>query len=658
MWRALKLEKKYSKDQILELYLNTIYLGQGCHGVQAAANTYFGKDVSELTLAEAASIAGITQFPTAYDPFLNPENNKKKQEVVLKKMLELGYINEDEYEKAVNEKLQFKKGVKQERTSKQSYFVDQVIEDVLKDLQEEKGYSEVLATKMLYSGGLKIYATIDPRIQNVLDNVFKNPENFPKLDEEVQPEASMLVMDPYTGQVKGMVGGRGEKTAQRTLNRATQTYRQPGSSIKPIAVYAPALEYGIITPATVVDDVPIAVGSWSPKNYDGTFRGLTPIRTAVERSVNIAAIKVLEKLGVDNSYNFLTSNLGITSLVDREQRADGKIYSDKNLSSLSLGGLTDGMSVIEMTAAYAPFVNRGLYTTPYTYTKVLDYEGNVLLEKKKHTNIAMSEQTAFLVLNMLQTAMQRGTGSDARLESGMPAGGKTGTTDDQKDRWFVGFTPYYVAAAWFGFDDPKDMDYFLRNKPNPAAVLWKAVMDEIHKDLEKKDFPVPPGIVQVQVCMDSGQKPSELCYKDPRGSRVRTEYFKKGTEPTTTCKVHVLEKVDKSNNLLANEFCPPELVEERVFIVRPAPFVPNLDKKGNAVLPADSKYELPAGEYCNVHGPGRTSASRAISESPPAGNDIKPQKTEYSDVNYNSNYDINENSLPGREEDDPTPPSE
>lgn len=579
--------------------------------------------------------------------FLNPENNKKKQKIILDKMLELGHIDETEHRDAVNEELQFKRGVKQERTSKQSYFVDQVIEDVLRDLQEEKGYSEVIASRMLYSGGLKIYATIDPKVQAALDNVFKNPENFPELDEDIQPEAAMLVMDPYTGQVKGMVGGRGEKTAQRTLNRATQTYRQPGSAIKPIGVYAPALEYGVITPATVVDDTPITVGSWSPNNYDHTFRGLTPVRTAVENSVNIIAVKVLEKLGIENSFNFLTTNLGITSLVEQEQRADGKIYTDKNLNSLSLGGLTDGMSVLEMTASYVPFVNRGLYTTPYTYTKVLDYEGNVLLEKKKYTNIAMSEQTAFLTMNMLQTAMQRGTGTTARLANGMPAGGKTGTTNDQKDRWFVGCTPYYVAATWFGFDDPKNMNYFLRNRPNPAAVLWKAVMDEIHDGLEAKDFPIPSGIVQTQVCMDSGQKPSELCYKDPRGARVRSEYFKKGTEPTETCKVHVVEKIDKSTQLLANEFCPPDLVEERVFIVRPAPFVPNLDSKGNTVLPFDAKYELPAEEYCNVHGPGKTS-SVTSSESTPANNVSRTEETRWDNV---------ENVSTERDEDDFSPPN-
>ncbi|MBZ4646798.1 MAG: penicillin-binding protein family [Clostridia bacterium] len=635
MWRAINLEKKYSKDQILELYLNTIYLSQGTNGVQAAANTYFDKDVSELTLAEAASIAGITQYPTYYDPFINPENNKKKQEIVLKKMFELGYINKDEYEKALNEKLNFKKGSNQQRTSKQSYFVDQVINDVLNDLQKEKGYSKAIASKMLYTGGLKIYATIDPTIQNAMDKVFKDPKNFPQIKGDIQPEAAMLIMDPYTGQVKGMVGGRGEKTAKRTLNRATQTVRQPGSAIKPIGVYAPALEYGLITPATVIDDVPITINGWSPKNYDNKFHGLTPIRTAIEWSRNIPAVKVLDKLGIDNSFNFLKTNVAITSLVEREKRQDGKIYTDKNLNSLALGGLTDGISVLEMTAAYVPFVNNGKYTSPYTYTKVLDYEGKVLLEKKKKTHIAMSEQTAFLMTQMLKSVVQQGTGTPARLSNNMPAAGKTGTTSDDKDRWFVGFTPYYVAATWFGYDEPKEIKV---SGTNPAIVLWRAVMDEIHKGLEVKDFPQPLGIVQAQVCIDDGKKPTELCYKDPRGPRVRTEYFKKGTEPKEECTVHVLEKVDKNNNLLANEYCPPEVVEERVFIVRPEPYVPILDSKGNPILPLDAKYELPSGEYCNEHGPQTGQQQPLQQQQPFENNNSSLQQSELNDTGQNDNF--------------------
>ncbi len=609
IWGAIQLSKKYSKEQILEYYLNTIFLSQGCNGVQSAANTYFGKDVNELSLAESASIAGITQYPTYYDPFQNPENNKKKQIIILDKMLELGYINNAEYEQAINEELHFAKGIKQERASKQSYFVDQVIADVVKDLVEQKNYSEQLAYKLLYTGGLKIYSTIDPDIQNAMDNVFQDEEffksaNFPTFRSDTQPEASMLIMDPYTGEIKGIVGGKGEKTGNRTLNRATQTLRQPGSSIKPIGVYAPGFEYGYITSGTVIDDVPVTYGNWSPRNYGGDYRGLTTVRKGIELSRNIVAVKVLDMIGIDTSFDFL-ENLGISTLVENEKRADGKVYTDKLYTSLALGGLTDGVSVMEMTAAYSPFANRGIYTRPNTYTKVLDHEGNVILEKERSSHIAMSEVTSFLMTKNLEGVVTQGTATSARLSNNMPAAGKTGTTSNFVDKWFIGYTPYYVGGVWYGFDKPTDMTRIsnLYYKPNPSAVIWGAVMNEIHKNKTVKQFTEPSGIVKVAICQDSGMLPNEYCAQDPRGSRVYTEYFKKGTEPTEKCTVHVLEKVDKTNNLLANDYCPSHLVEERIFIKRPVPYVPVQNSNGNLILPTDAQYELPAGEYCNEHGP-------------------------------------------------------
>lgn len=617
IWRAFHLDKKLSKDQILELYLNTIHLGQGSNGVQAASNTYFGKDVSELSLAEAASIIGITQYPSLYNPFLNPEKNKEKQELILKKMLELGYIDQAQYDEAVNEKLAFKKGTEKERTSKQSYFVDQVISDVLDDLVKEKKYTRQLASKMLYTGGLKIYATIDPEVQNAMDKFYADEDfwksnKFATFKDGNIPESAMLIMDPYTGQVKGMAGGRGQKTANRTLNRATQALRQPGSSIKSIGVYAPAIEYGYLTPGSIIDDVPTlfkdgSKSTWVPRNYDGKFMGLTTARKAIERSRNIPAVKVLEKVGIDKSFEFLQKNLGITTLVEREKRADGEVYSDKFLSCLALGGLTDGISVMEMTAAYVPFVNRGIYTRPYTYTKVLNHEGKVILEKTKESHVAMSEQTAFLMTKMMEGVVIQGTGTAARLSNNMPAAGKTGTTSEFRDKWFAGYSPYYVGCVWYGFDKPENMHTLtnggLQARANPGAVVWGAVMNEIHKGMEAKQFVQPRDIVKATICRDSGLKPNEYCYKDPRGSRVYTEYFKKGTEPTKRCNVHVLEKIDTANNLLATEYCPPEQVEERVFIVRPEPYVPIKNQWGTPILPQDAQYELPAEEYCNEHGP-------------------------------------------------------
>lgn len=552
--RAVNLERKLSKDQILELYLNSIYLSQGCNGIGSAANFYFDKDVKDLTLAEAASIVGITQYPARYDPIINPQNNKEKQELILKKMLELGYIDQKTHDNAVAQKLVFKSEAKKATNSKQSYFVDTIISDVLHDLEEQKGYTEPIATKMLYSGGLKIYATIDPDVQSAMDTVYENKASFPKAPGTVQPESAMAIIDPYTGEVKGLVGGRGEKAGSRTLNRATQALRQPGSTIKPIAVYAPAIEDNLITPNSIFEDKPITYGNWSPKNYYDGFKGNVSVKYAIEVSINTVPVQILEKLGVNTSYNFLKNNLGISTLVEQ----------DKNLGSLALGGLTKGVSTLDLAAAYSPFVNKGIYTNPITYTKVLDSSGRVLLENKRVSNRAFSEQTASLMTSMLKGVVDNGTGALAKFSSNYSIAGKTGTTDDDVDRWFVGFTPYYVGVVWFGYDTPKSMGFLATN---PTIPVWKKIMSDIHtkKNLAPKAFAGASGISLVNYCIDSGKLATEACANDPRGSRVRADYFKSGTAPTSYCTydhqtVAKTYKICSASNMLATEFCPPELI--------------------------------------------------------------------------------------------------
>ncbi len=546
--RARYIEKHHSKDEIIELYLNTIYLGQGCYGVRTAAEVYFNKDVSELTLAECASIIGITNLPTYYDPFINPENNKKRQVNILNKMLELKKITKEEYDEATAQELVFTREKRAEQlTSKQSYFVDQVIEDVISDLMEERGYSYQVAEKMIYSGGLKIYATIDPDIQNAMDSVFKNSANFPTYKGSTQPECAMVVMDPYTGNVLGIVGGRGEKTLNRGLNRATNSYRQPGSSIKPLSVYAPAIEYGLINPQSPVDDAPIKVLSNSayPKNESRTYAGRMTILSGLEDSLNTVAMKTLVDLTPERSFNFLTANLGFSSLNRK---------SDINLAPLSLGALTKGVSVLEMAAAYSAFPNKGNYTQPKTYTKVLDNQNKVLLEKEAQVIDAMSEKTAAYMNYMLQKVVTQGTGVYAKLKSGMPAAAKTGTTDDDKDRWFVGYTPYYCAAVWYGYDKPKQIPKSL----SPALTVWKKVMDEIHTGLENKNFFETDDFKYVNVCSCSGLIPGEACSLDPRGSRIIAGYFHKDDVPKKKCDVHKLVQIDSVTKQLAGEFCPTE----------------------------------------------------------------------------------------------------
>ena len=529
VYRAFNLEKELSKEEILEYYLNTIYLGQKCNGVQSASMKYFGKDVSELSLAECATIAGITQFPTKYDPLINPENNKERQLVILKKMYELGFITEKEYTAAKKEELVFVKKTPEEEQHYHSYFTDAVIEQVVEDLMTEKNYTKDFALKVLYNGGLKIYLSMDPEIQAQMDAVYNDPNAFQKASGEIQPQSAMVIMDPYTGLVKALTGGRGQKEGNRTLNRATQTLRQPGSTIKPLSVYAPAVEYGLVTSDSIVNDAPVNFGNWSPRNDDRSFRGRITVSTALRGSRNVPAVKICDYLTANASFNYMKNILHFDTLV--EYRKDGdKSYSDVSLAPIALGGLTDGVTVLDMCAAYCTFPNGGKYIKPSLYTKVLDSEGNVLLEHKATKHVAMSQTTSESMINMLKGAVDGGTGTAARI-SGMRVAGKTGTTSSNRDRWFVGFTPYYVGAVWFGYDQPGTLRGF---SPNPAAVAWRKVMEPIHKDLPDKPFldHLESGKTEVMICEDSGLRATPAC------KNLICKKFEKGKAPTNRCEKH------------------------------------------------------------------------------------------------------------------------
>jgi penicillin-binding protein 1A len=528
--RALVLETKLSKEQILEMYMNTIYLSQGANGVEAASNIYFSKSASELTLAECACIAGITQYPSRYDPILQPESNKQKRILVLDKMLELDFITKKEYDKAVKENIVINEGsLKKSRF--QSYFLDHLFEEIQSDL-EDKGYTKDFAANMIYNGGLKIYSTVDPKVQEAMEDVYEDSSSFPRLGGETQPQSAMVISDPVTGEIKGIVGGRGEKDRNRGLNRATQSKRQPGSSIKPIAVYAPALDKGVITQSSIVDDSPLDIDGWRPKNSGDNFRGFVDVGTAVSWSYNIPAVRVLEELGVDNSFDYMKNKLGVNSLVTSREK-NGKVFSDKNLSSLALGGLTDGVTVLEMNGAYCALANGGMYIEPHSYTKVYDVEGKLLLTNEPKKTRAFKESTSYLMTNLLKGVVRNGTGTGAQI-SGIETCGKTGTTDDNKDRWFIGYTPYYVGSVWFGYDSPRA----IYAGGNPALTIWKKVMDKVHKELPKKNFECPDTVEELTVCRRTGCAPSKDCirvtqYADvERASKKCTsdhEYI--GTEP-------------------------------------------------------------------------------------------------------------------------------
>ena len=599
-WRAIELEKNLTKEEILEVYMNLIYMGENCYGVGSASRMYFGKPVSELTLAQSACLAGITNLPNAYDPFTTngKENNLKRQKIILKEMLDSNFITREEYEQAINEDVHFaEKNNNIFNKDVQPYFVDQLILDLKNDLIK-KGYSEDMAIKTIYNNGLKIYTTIDMDVQKSLDNVFENLDNFPIVSEKKgRPQAAMVVLDAKTGEIRGLSGGVGKKEGV-PFNRASSTLmqRQPGSTFKPIVVYGPAINERIITPATVIDDVPVYMMGLSeglyPQNYERTCSGLTPIREGVRRSVNIVAARVWqEHLGVDLSLSYLKK-----VNIDR---------SNERYLSIALGGLNTGVNPLQMAAAYVPFVSQGNYYEPTTYSKVCDRDGNVVMESRVKQKSVYDEAAAYVMTNVLEEVPRRGTAYPNGLIKGgkIASAGKTGTTSDNKDKWYVGYTPYYVGATWYGYDKCSTLSYTEYGK---ALKLWNMVMEDIHKDLEPKEFDRPEtGIVEVEVCRCSGKRPTELCYKDPRGSMVVKEIFVEGTEPKEDecCEVHVKHQICteskdvRGRDVLATDLCPVDSIVEKVYIRRPEPYIP---KQAGEPYPKDGIYEEPT-NVCNIH---------------------------------------------------------
>ena len=521
MMRAIALENELTKDEILTMYLNIAFFANGCNGVEAASNMYFNKSAADVTLEEAASIVGITQFPSRYDPFVNPENNIQKRNIVLDKMLELGKITQEQHDAAAASDLVTSTAYRESMSQVSSYFVDQVINDVISDLQTQKGYSEDFATQQVYKGGLKIYSTVNMDIQNKMEEVFTNPDYFPYAGSGAQ--SAMVIIDPYTGEIKGIVGGLGEKTDIRGWNRATQAIRQPGSSIKPLSAYGPAIDTGKITESSIVTDEKITIGydDWQPKNsYDGFYGDMT-VMEAVARSANIPAVKVLDMVGLSSSFGYLQNKFHLSTLVEE----------DKNYSSLSLGGLTQGVTVEEMAAAYSVFANDGKYIPPHTYSQVTDSNGNVVLQNNPEPSQAISSASAYITADLLRGVIENryGTARNAQLDNeDIAVYGKTGTTDDDFDKWFVGFTPYYVGAVWYGFDNPSSLSA-AGITGNPSVTVWKAVMDLIHESLSEKELPKPANVVEVEVCAQSGMLATDWC------EDTETAYFVDGTQPKAEC---------------------------------------------------------------------------------------------------------------------------
>ncbi len=530
MMRAVALEKQLSKDEILTLYLNIVFFGNNSYGIEAAANMYFNKTAAELNLSEAALIVGITNRPTYYDPIENPDNALERRNVILKKMYELGKISEEEYNEASNADIGLSEIHTAYKSRIYSYFVDTLINEVIRDLQTEKGYAEDFAKQLIFGGGLKIYSTMDYDIQNAVEAVFEDSSNFSGGARNAQ--SAMIVIDPKTGAIKGVVGGKGEKVDSRGLNRATQTKRQPGSSIKPLSVYTPAIEKGIVTPSTKIVDEPITIGDWEPKNSYSGFKGTMTIKKAVEISANIPAIKVLQQVGLNTSFDYVKNKFHLSTIVD----------ADKDLSPLSLGGLTEGVTVKEMAAAYAVFANDGYYIPAYTYTKVLDSANRVLLEHdpEKEKERVIESSTAYTISDMLYGVVNgsNGTGKAAKL-SNAPTYGKTGTTNNNYDKWFVGYTSNYVGAVWFGFDTQTSISKAGISE-TIAVRLWKKVMEPIHENISSDEIQTSEEMVTAYVCSVTGLLASSSC----KGTNV---YFVKGSEPKQYCNGdHTLSETQKT----------------------------------------------------------------------------------------------------------------
>lgn len=679
---AVQLEDRLDKKSILEYYLNNINLGAGTYGVQTASKRYFNKDVGELTLSEAAVIAAIAQSPTNMNPITHPDNNAQRRAQVLENMKTQGLCTDEEYQDAVNDDVYSRiKSVNEEQstTSYYSYFVDELIEQVIEDLQEEKGYTYTQASNALYSGGLSIYTTLDSKVQSIVDNVYSNEDYFPEIGKDsywelnyalsiqkkdgttihyhtndlvdyfkssssfstyfssrdealkkvtefkaamvkdgdivlaetksliIQPQSSMVIMDQSNGQVVALEGGRGEKTGNRTLNRATNTTRQPGSTFKILSTYLPALDSAGMTLASVIDDAPFKypdsdkyVSNWNGETYEG----LTTLRQAITNSMNIVTVKTLAQVTPQVGFDYLTK-LGFTTLVDSRTSNTGKVYSDINLS-MALGGITDGVTNLELTAAYAAIANHGVYTKPIFYTKILDHDNKVLIKNKPVERQVMKESTAYLLTSAMEDVVKKGTGSSANFnEINMPIAGKTGTTSDDNDLWFAGFTPYYTAAIWSGFDNNKS-----QTNTSYQKIIWRDIMQKIHeeKDLESVPFTKPDSIISRKICTKSGKLAVDgLCDKYIGGSTVRTEYFAKGTEPTEKCDVHVKVTICKDSNQVANEFCPEASKEEVVYLIK--------DEKSPT---KDTPYIRPT-QTCTMHNANTAATPPPVTIYPPGG---------------------------------------
>ena len=542
IFRALEFTKQYDKKTTLEWYLNYIYLGRNCDGVYTASYKYFGKPLSELTVAECASLISITNNPSLYDPYTNPENNARRKNLVLRAMYDQGYLNKEEYEAAKAQELVFTSRAVEYQANENpeiySWYEEQVITDVSNDLAAKLGVEYEIAYNMVLSNGLSIYTCVDPDIQAIVNDVYGDQENFPwSSGSGQQLQSAITIIDNKTGDVVAMAGQVGEKTGNRWRNNATAAARQPGSSFKPLSVYAPALEMGLVTPATVIDDYPYELtdsGTPYPVNSgNAKYAGLTTVYQGLTNSTNTIAFRMLTDLVTPAaSFRFVEEKFKIDLVEGRE--VNGKFSSDLDRAPLSMGGLTDGVNTRDMAEAFSVFPNRGVYTPSRTYTKVLNANGDVILENTKSSEAVLKESTAYYMNTMLQNVVANGTGYEARF-SNMHIAGKTGSSTSDHDRWFAGYTPYYTAVVWTGYSQPERVRSSGRN---PASITFNKVMSQVHRSLPDQSFFSLNNLVTTEYCLDSGLLPTDACRSDVRGSRVRSMTLLRDDAPSSYCTRH------------------------------------------------------------------------------------------------------------------------
>ena len=628
IFRAQIFERQYDKNLIMEEYLNRIYLGKGCYGVKSAAAAYFGKELSALTPAECASLISITNNPSLFNPFSQNEfrykgavrdgagRNRYRQLNVLREMHSQGYLTDAEYLEAVEQKMVFKDGIDtmdriatcenpdcnytgKVATLEQkkedfycpecgdqvpvtwdasqhiySWFVDSVIIDVASDLAEMDGVEWDRANEVtrnyylerIQKGGYHIYTTLDMDVQNQVDAIYQDLSNIPKTRSTQQLQSAIVVIDNSTGDIVALSGGVGEKTDFLAYNKATQAKLQTGSSQKPISVYAPAFEKGVASPITVFKDLPLNYDEGPyPKNDSREYAYARTVYSGIVSSVNTISVRTLKAIGEEYGYSFAKYNFGQKSLTEHYPLANGKSLSDIALSPLAMGALTVGSTVKEMSAAYATFANKGTYREPRTYTKVYNSDGKLIIDNTQDSRKILSEKTVDYMNYCLYAAANYGTGG-AAIFPGQSIAGKTGTTSSNRDRWFCGYTKYYTAAVWCGYNQPEQI-YLLGGYNNPAARLWRLVMEPIHKGLKSKALYNGNNFQSVAVCLDSGMLATAACGSDARGiNRVSAANVYQEDVPDYACTKHIMVDYCVKGHAVANKYCklmPDNVVESR-----------------------------------------------------------------------------------------------